>query len=112
LRRVDGVLIVGRVGRNRRDVAERLHETRTGVGAPLPGVVANGFRAGRIGAYGYTYDYAAAGAAPPVSVVAASPNGAVSAEERVAMGRGEPRFGGGAPRQPTLTPGAAIVRGP
>ena len=26
LRKVDGVIIVGRVGRNRRDVAERLHE--------------------------------------------------------------------------------------
>jgi hypothetical protein len=44
LGKVDGVIIVGRVGRNRRDVAERLHETLTGAGAPLFGVVANGFK--------------------------------------------------------------------
>ncbi len=61
LGKVDGVIIVGRVGRNRRDVAERLHETLRGVGAPLLGVVANGFKSGRLGsygAYGYAYDYA------------------------------------------------------
>jgi polysaccharide biosynthesis transport protein len=58
LRKVDGVIIVGRVGRNRRDVAERLHETLTGAGAPLLGVVANGFKSGRLGSYGYAYDYA------------------------------------------------------
>ncbi|MGP0102195.1 MAG: polysaccharide biosynthesis tyrosine autokinase, partial [Solirubrobacteraceae bacterium] len=51
LSRVDGVLIVGRVGRNRRDIAERLHETLTGAGAPLLGVVANGFKAARFGSY-------------------------------------------------------------
>jgi Mrp family chromosome partitioning ATPase len=44
LGKVDGVIIVGRVGRNRRDVAQRLHETLTGAGAPLLGVVANGFK--------------------------------------------------------------------
>src|SRR5665811_2634779 len=61
LKKVDGVIIVGRVGRNRRDVAERLHETLTGAGAPLLGVIANGFKAGRRGGYGYgySYDYAA-----------------------------------------------------
>ena len=58
LGKVDGVIIVGRVGRNRRDVAERLHETLTGAGAPLLGVVANGFKSGRLGSYGYGYDYA------------------------------------------------------
>jgi capsular exopolysaccharide synthesis family protein len=61
LRKVDGVIIVGRVGRNRRDVAERLHETLTGAGAPLLGVVANGLKSGRLGSYGsygYAYDYA------------------------------------------------------
>ncbi|HEY5320839.1 MAG TPA: hypothetical protein VIJ76_08175 [Galbitalea sp.] len=35
LSKVDGVIIVGRVGRNRRDVAQLLHETPTGAGAPL-----------------------------------------------------------------------------
>jgi polysaccharide biosynthesis transport protein len=62
LRKVDGVIIVGRVGRNRRDVAQRLHETLTGAGAPLLGVVANGFKARRLGSYGYAYGYAYAGA--------------------------------------------------
>lgn len=80
LRKVDGVIIVGRVGRNRRDVAERLHETLTGVGAPLLGVVANGVKLGRLGAYGYAYDYAPKGALqPPTSTsipAAASSNGA------------------------------------
>ena len=47
LGKVDGVIIVGRVGRNRRDVAQRLHETLTGAGAPLLGVVANGFKSGQ-----------------------------------------------------------------
>lgn len=60
LGRVDGVIIVGRVGRNRRDIAERLHETLTGAGAPLLGVVANGVKASGRGAYAYAYDYAQA----------------------------------------------------
>jgi len=85
LNRVDGVLIVGRVGRNRRDVAERLHETLTGAGAPLLGVVANGFKATRRGYYGYTYtyDYSAAGSAPSVSALAASSNGSAPVEQPV-----------------------------
>jgi capsular exopolysaccharide synthesis family protein len=76
LHKVDGVIIVGRVGRNRSDVAERLHETLTGAGAPLLGVIANGFRAGRNAGYGYGYDYSPA---KPPSMV--SPNGAVSSEQ-------------------------------
>lgn len=55
LPQVDGVIIVGRVGRNRRDVASRLHEILKGVEAPLLGVVANGFRPGRLHSYGYSY---------------------------------------------------------
>jgi receptor protein-tyrosine kinase len=80
LRKVDGVIIVGRVGRNRRDVAERLHETLTGAGAPLLGVVANGFKSGRLGSYGYAYDYATDGAARPATptpAAAAASNGSV-----------------------------------
>lgn len=57
LSKVDGVVVVGRLGRNRRDVAKRLHETLVAAGAPLLGVVANGFKAGRLGAYGYGYGY-------------------------------------------------------
>jgi len=50
--KVDGVIIVSRVDRNRRDVAERLHETLTGVGVLLLVVVANGVKAGRRDSYG------------------------------------------------------------
>ena len=57
LSKVDGVVIVGWVGRNRRDVAQRLHETLAGAGAPLLGVVANGFKPRRLGAYSYGYGY-------------------------------------------------------
>jgi succinoglycan biosynthesis transport protein ExoP len=67
LRKVDGVVIVGRVGRNRRDVAERLHETLAGVGAPLLGVIANGVKSSGRGSYGYAYDYAQAPPAQPSS---------------------------------------------
>lgn len=81
LRKVDGVIIVGRVGRNRRDVAERLHKTLTGAGAPLLGVIANGFKAGRLDAYGYGYGYGyadrGAGGRPTAEI---SPNDAASAE--------------------------------
>lgn len=83
LRKVDGVVIVGRIGRNRRDVAERLHETLNGVGAPLLGVVANGFKSRGLGAYGYDYAYtqeerpAAAGSSNGAGPPAAGPsNGA------------------------------------
>jgi capsular exopolysaccharide synthesis family protein len=62
LRKVDGVVIVGRVGRNRRDVAQRLHETLSGAGAPLLGVIANGFSARRNAPYSYSYDYSPSGA--------------------------------------------------
>ena len=57
LQKVDGVVIVGRVGRNRRDVAQRLHQTLDGVGAPLLGVVANGIKSGGLESYGYGYGY-------------------------------------------------------
>jgi capsular exopolysaccharide synthesis family protein len=61
LRKVDGVIIVGRVGRERRDVAQRLRQTLASGGGPLLGVIANGVNTRRNPAYGYTYayDYAA-----------------------------------------------------
>jgi succinoglycan biosynthesis transport protein ExoP len=43
LNRVDGVIIVGWVGRSRRDAAEQLHQTLASSGAPLLGVVVNGY---------------------------------------------------------------------
>jgi capsular exopolysaccharide synthesis family protein len=93
LRKVDGVVIVGRVGRNRRAVAERLHETLTGAGAPLLGVIANGFKAGRFDAYGYGYSYSYAPATPtppsdpapasPETAAPSSSNGAASTAQSV-----------------------------
>jgi receptor protein-tyrosine kinase len=85
LSRVDGVRIVGRVGRSHRNVVERLHETLTGAGAPLLGVIANALKSGRLGPYGY----AAAGTRrPSADAAAASANGAVSAEEPVPTAKG------------------------
>lgn len=85
---VDGVIVVGRVGRNRRDVAMRLHETLVAAGAPLLGVVANGFKTGRLGSYGYGYGYGYAPAKPEQpSGMRLSPNG-VSPEAPVPTAKG------------------------
>jgi succinoglycan biosynthesis transport protein ExoP len=46
LTQVDGVVIVGWVGRSRRDAAEQLHQVLASSGAPLLGVVANGSKSG------------------------------------------------------------------
>ncbi len=73
LSKVDGVVIVGRVGRNRRDVAQRLHETLGGAGAPLLGVIANGFKARRNAPYAYSYDYSYAPQAGQPSGSASAP---------------------------------------
>ena len=78
LGKVDGVVIVGRVGRNRRDVAQQLRETLSGAGAPLLGVIANGLKSGRGGSYAYAYNYSYR-SGPPAGDAGASPNGAVSA---------------------------------
>ncbi len=96
LKKVDGVVIVGRVGRNRRDVAERLHETLAGAGAPLLGVIANGFKAGRRGGYGYGYGYdyspSKPSSGPPVpepSLAAPAPqDGPASVEQPVPTANG------------------------
>ena len=96
LGKVDGVVIVGRVGRNRRDVAQRLHETLAGAGAPLLGVIANGFKARRNAPYSYAYDYSyqsepSSGSGPSSGEAAApgsSPNGAVSADQPVPTANG------------------------
>ncbi len=93
LSKVDGVVIVGRVGRNRRDVAQRLHETLSGAGAPLLGVIANGFKARRNAPYAYAYNYSYTSDKQPASPPAAggaSPNGAASAGEPAADGEAVP----------------------
>ena len=51
LTKVDGVVIVGWVGRSRRDSAERLHQVLASSGAPLLGVIANGSSGPGISAY-------------------------------------------------------------
>ena len=51
LTKVDGVVIVGWVGRSRRDAAERLHQVLASSGAPLLGVVANGSKSNGPGSY-------------------------------------------------------------
>jgi polysaccharide biosynthesis transport protein len=76
LRKVDGVVIVGWVGRSRRDAAERLHQILAGSGAPLLGVVANGSKPVGAGAYAYARD----DKSPPA---VASANGAGPSEELV-----------------------------
>lgn len=77
LRKVDGVIIVGFVGRSRRDLAERLHETLDRSGAPLLGVIANGSKSSGRSIYSN-----ARGDATP-SFIAASSNGASSSEELI-----------------------------
>jgi polysaccharide biosynthesis transport protein len=71
LTKVDGVVIVGRVGHSRRDAAQRLHQVLAGNGAPLLGVIANS--AGNPGDHAYAREEK-----PPAAVVSA--NGAGPAE--------------------------------
>jgi capsular exopolysaccharide synthesis family protein len=59
LRRTDGVLIVSRLRKNTRDGAARMRDELTSLGAPLLGVVANGFKARHTPSYSYDYYYAA-----------------------------------------------------
>jgi Mrp family chromosome partitioning ATPase/capsular polysaccharide biosynthesis protein len=89
LSQVDGVIIVGRVGRNRRDVAARLHEILKGVDAPLLGVVANAFKPGRLGSYGYTYGYYGYGYQSE-EPAGASPNGAGASAAQAALRMEQP----------------------
>ncbi len=53
LGRVDGVVVVGWVGRSHREAAEQLHQILDSCAAPLLGVVANGSKAGTPGAGSY-----------------------------------------------------------
>jgi capsular exopolysaccharide synthesis family protein len=51
LTKVDGVVIVGWLGRSRRDAAERLQQILGGSGAPLLGVIANGSKSNELTSY-------------------------------------------------------------
>lgn len=91
LSQVDGVIIVGRVGVNRRDVAQRLHEILKGVDTPLLGVVANAFKPGRLGSYSYSYGYYGYGYRYQSEEPAgASPNGAGAADAQAALSMEQP----------------------
>ncbi len=63
LRRSDGVVIVSRLGKSTRDGAARMREELARLGAPMLGVVANGFKTREVAGYGY--DYAPAEDPPP-----------------------------------------------
>ncbi len=77
LTKVDGVVIVGWVGRSRRDAAERLHQVLSSSGAPLLGVIANGAKSG--GPHAYPY----AGGKPKSHPAVASANGSSASSEEL-----------------------------
>jgi capsular exopolysaccharide synthesis family protein len=98
LHKIDGMIVVGRLGRNRRDVAKRLRETLAGAGAPLLGVIANGLKSGDREAYGYGYEYASP---PRQGSLAASPSNGLPAPQPGGVdGRAQPLGVDGRP-QPT-----------
>ena len=53
LRKVDGVIVVARMGQSTRDSAERLREQLSRLEAPVLGIVANAIKTRRGGRYGY-----------------------------------------------------------
>ena len=57
MRKVDGVIIVSRVGESTNTAADRLRERLSTLGAPTLGVVANACGNDRLGGYDYTYGY-------------------------------------------------------
>jgi capsular exopolysaccharide synthesis family protein len=60
LTKVDGVIVVGRIGKSRRDTAEHLHTKLTSLHAPVLGIVANAVGASATAyarSYGYGYGY-------------------------------------------------------
>ena len=75
--KVDGVVIVGRVGRSRRDAAEQLHQVLSSSGAPLLGVIANGSKSGSLS------PYPGPGGSGKSSSAVASVNGASSSSEQL-----------------------------
>jgi capsular exopolysaccharide synthesis family protein len=74
LTKVDGIVIVGRVGRSQRHAAEQLHQVLASSGVPLLGVIANGSKSAGPSVYAYSRD----GKSSPA---VASVNGASSSEE-------------------------------
>ena len=67
LRKVDGIIVVGRIGRSGRNAAKRLHQVLASSGAPLLGVIANGSKSSDSSVYAYTSDTSAAPPLEPVN---------------------------------------------
>ncbi len=82
LTKVDGVVIVGWVGRSRGDAAERLHHVLASSGASLLGVIANGSAAGTPSGYAHPKS------GGPTPLVGTSMNGASSHEGLVVTTKG------------------------
>jgi capsular exopolysaccharide synthesis family protein len=57
LRKVDGVIVVVRLGETSRDAARRIREQLARLEAPVLGIVANGVKVRRRQRYGYGYGY-------------------------------------------------------
>ena len=57
LRKVDGVIVVVRLGETSRDAAKRIREQLNRIEAPVLGIVANGVKLKRRQRYGYGYGY-------------------------------------------------------
>jgi capsular exopolysaccharide synthesis family protein len=72
LTKVDGVVIVGRIGRSQRQAAERLQQILAGNEAPLLGVIANGVKASGLAHY--------PGESKPSSAVSTGDNDSTSDE--------------------------------
>jgi succinoglycan biosynthesis transport protein ExoP len=84
LRAADGVLIVSRLGRNRRDIAMRLRETLESANASVIGVVANGYRPRDGASYGYEHsEYVTDKVAQPSHRDGEQTNAVVAGSERV-----------------------------
>jgi polysaccharide biosynthesis transport protein len=79
--KVDGVVIVGRVGRSRRDAAERLQRILATSHAPLLGIIANGSKPDGPGSYASSSRDADKSSPPPS--VASSNGSADGAAERL-----------------------------
>lgn len=83
LRRVDGVVVVSRIGHDRRDTAERLHQVLDRSAVPLLGVVANRFNAKRRGSTASAHSQVEQSTTPAENMS----NGAVSTQEPRPMTR-------------------------
>lgn len=67
LRKVNGVMIVSRLGKNTREGAARMREELTSLGAPVLGIVANASRERDVPEYQYDYDYESPAYSPAAS---------------------------------------------